>query len=209
MNPPSALLISLLSSAAAGDAPAAAPRVDGVFATEEWTSARREPLQGGGEVLWIARGDRLYIGLRGEGRGIASLCLHAAEDRVDILHASAALGTATYRLRDGVWSLEKGFKWEVRDSPNEGAAANAEAEAFQKTNGWLGSSNHQGSSTWEFEIERPAHGWRLGFNFLAIEPMTTASWPADMGDDCPLVPLAQGNPPPTARFSPERWARID
>lgn len=203
------LALALSSSPAVNPTSADPPRIDGVLTPEEWRSARREALTGGGEVLLVSAGDWLYVGVRGEGRGIASLCL-AAGDRVDILHASAALGTATYRLRDGEWSLERGFRWEVRDSPTAGPASRAESDEFLESHGWLGNSNRQGAPIREFKIKRPVSGgWRLGVNFLALEPVKIASWPAKMTDDCALVRLAQGDPPAKARFAPERWAKID
>ncbi len=205
----SSVLVLLFSAPAVGDPPpAATPRIDGVLAPEEWKSARREPLLGGGEVALLAAGEWLYVGLRGEGRGIASLCL-AGDERIDILHASAALGTATYRPSASGWRLERGFTWEMRDSPASGPATPEQAEAFSRSHGWLGKANRHGSSTWEFKIKRPAGGWRLGVNFLTVEPLAIASWPGSMADDCALVRMAQGDPPPAARFAPERWSKID
>jgi hypothetical protein len=70
--------------------------LDGVISTGE-QQGQALALAGGGR-LWLARTpDGLYVGIKPGDVGMAHVCV-AIDDRVNVLHSSASLGTATYTV---------------------------------------------------------------------------------------------------------------
>lgn len=181
------------------------PVIDGRLGGREWSGARREPLLGGGEVSLLSRGEFLYVSVRGPGKGLASLCV-AKGKSVRILHASAALGDATFERWGDVWMKRKGFVWTLREAPHGGPSDEAKADALARS-GWLSNASAHGSPDREFQIlARDVEA--IGVTFLATDTMTVSSWPSSMNDDCRRAKIAQGYLPDTARFEPATWARI-
>lgn len=183
----------------------AAPAIDGKIDEAEWAGAATYPLEGGGEVRLLPRGDFLYVAVRGSTPGLASLCA-AGADTVRILHASAAIGEARYEWRAGVWTRTADFEWRLRDSPRTGPPA---PEAYQQAllaAGWIANPSAAGAPVREFQIRRAGVD-AIGVTFLRTsEPMSLAFWPRTMSDDCRTnMRIAQGYVPETAAFDPAQW----
>jgi hypothetical protein len=182
---------------------ASTPRIDGVLDEEEWKGARREKLAGGGELRILRQGDDIFVALSAAHPGIASFCL-ADGDHVEILHASAALGTAVYKRDDGGWRQIEEFDWKVR----EGAPETAKQEYLEER-GWLANSSNSASLVREYRIRKGGGDRRLAVVFLHTdEPMSVARWPDTVSDDCASVRLAQGYALESTRFDPSGWARL-
>jgi hypothetical protein len=189
-----------LASAAFGASP---PLIDGLLDEEEWKSAPRQKLSGGGELRMLRVGDDLYLAVSAANPGIASFCI-ADGNRVEILHASAALGTAVYERGDGGWRQLEGFDWKVR----EGAPEDSKKD-YLHSRGWLANSSRQASLVREYRITNAGGDRRLAVVFLHTdEPMSVARWPDSVDDDCASVRLAQGYSLEATRFDPSRWARL-
>ena len=163
------------------------------------------PLTGGGQVTINRSGDFVNVSVRGPRAGLASLCL-ADDSRVRILHASAAVGEASYE-RDGErWVLKGGFDWKLRDSPKTGPPAREAVDAFLSSTGWTANPSHSGSPQRDFRIRLTGRAQFLAVTFLATsEPMAISYWPATLEDDCRAIKIAQGYLPETARFDSSRW----
>ncbi len=167
------------------------------------TKPVRLELSGGGEAQLLRNGDNLHVTVRAAKSGLASLCI-GDEDRVEILHASAALGTAVYEREGEAWRLRKPFQWSARQ-----AASAEEKEGHFQSAGWLAGASNAGSPVREFVIRINDHRKNIGLVFLHTqEPMTAAFAPLGMADDCRAVKLLQGNTADTARFAPETWMKV-
>jgi hypothetical protein len=185
-----------------------APVIDGRIGDQEWSASRREPLAGGGgEVQLLARGEFLYVAVRGPRSGLASLCV-AKGKSVRILHASAAIGDAIFERWGDVWMKRKDFEWTLRDSPRmTPVTQQARTETLGKA-GWIANASAAGSTEREFQILLKDVE-SVGVTFLATsEPMLVSYWPSTMSDDCRTVKIPQGYLPDRARFDPASWQRV-
>jgi hypothetical protein len=212
-----ALLIAALAAATA--ASVTPPTIDGIITREEWAGARHEPLIGGGEVLLLRAGSDLYVAVSGTRPGYPSLCVGDAA-HVEVLHASAALGTVSYTRTSGAktpdagqpspWRLRGGpFEWRLRDTPDPVPTLLADREAFFAQTRWLSTASRAGASTREFRIALGRTRQFLGVVYLSTEAMETAYWPASMNDGCRDLELVRGAAPETLRLDPSRWSRIE
>ncbi len=179
------------------------PQLDGAIGADEWKGAQSHALKGGGEVLLLQRGEVLYVAVRGEKRGIASLCVGDA-DRVSVLHASAALGTAEYaREKDG-WRRRANFKYEVREAATEEARAKHLAEWA-----WLSNPSRAGTPVREFAIELTPERRFLSVAFVTFDGGDAiAYWPETVRDDCAALRLGQGWAEESQTFAPATWYRL-
>jgi hypothetical protein len=167
------------------------------------------PLTGGGEVT-ISKGSEFFeVAVKGPAAGLASLCL-ADDKTVRILHASAAVGEATYERDGDRWVLRTNFEWKLRDSRQAGPPTEAQSQAFLESAGWTANPSNRGDVSRNFRIRLSDRTRFLGVTFLTTsEPMAVSHWPDAMDDDCRAVKIAQGYLPATARFRPETWHRIN
>src|SRR5438876_8565068 len=127
---------TLLAGLAATAASLSPPKVDGVIGPKEWSGARREKLTGGGEVLLLRAGSDLYVAVIGVRPGYPTLCV-GDFGHVEVLHASAALGSVSYTRTNTRWLRGKPFEWCVRDVPKPSSVLLAERESFLTEYRWL------------------------------------------------------------------------
>ncbi len=196
----------------AGSAAAAAsllpPTVDGVIGPKEWSGARREKLTDGGEVFLLRARADLYIAVIGMRSGYPSLCVGDLE-HVQVLHASAALGSVSYTRTNTRWLRDKPFEWRVRDVPKPTSALLAERESFLAEYRWLSTASRAGAPAREFRIALDPQRRFLGVVFLSTDTMQAAYWPASMNDGCRNLELLRGDAPEELELDPSRWNRID
>lgn len=166
-----------------------------------------QPLAGGGEVSLQQQGDVLHVTVTGPRAGLASLCV-ADDRRVRILHASAAVGEATYERSGDTWALTSKFDFTLRDT-RTGPPAEPQRSDYFSSMGWVANASRAGDPKREFRLRlTDAIRW-LGVTFFTTdEPMAVSSWPASMNDDCRAVRVAQGFLPETAVFRPDTWHRL-
>ena len=165
-----------------------------------------QPLGGGGEVTFRESGGELLVTVTGPRAGLASLCV-GDEARVRILHASAAVGEATYERSGDTWTLKAKFDFKLRDG-RTGSPTTQERDDYFKTMGWVANASRTGDVKREFRV-RLSDVRFLGVTFLTTdEPMTVSHWPVSMEDDCRAVRIAQGYLPETAQFRPATWHRV-
>lgn len=198
----------LIAGVAAASEPLPPPTIDGVLGPQEWSGARREKLVGGGEVLLLRAGTDLYVAVIGPNPGFPSLCIGDSR-RVDVLHASAALGSVSYTPSETQWSRGKPFEWRVREVAGPAAALLAAREAFLAEYRWLSTASRAGSPTREFRILPGPERRFLGVVFLSTDTMEAAYWPPSMSDGCRNPALLRGDAPDTLQLDPTQWHRIE
>ena len=179
--------------------------IDGILGKDEWSGARHIALDAGGEAWVLQKGDELWVAMKGAKNGFPTLCVGNSK-RVELLHASAALGTAIYERESDTWKRRQDFTWSVRDSPRTTAA---QKDDFLQSAGWLGNASNQSAPIREFVVRLNPDRTRIAIAFLHTdEPMTAAVAPKTLEDDCRSVRLLQGFTPETAHFAPETWLEV-
>jgi len=152
-------------------------------------------------------GDDLRVTVTGPRAGLASLCV-GDESRVRILHASAAVGEATYERSGDRWILKAGFDFKLRDT-RTGPPSDADRTLYLSTMGWVANASRTGDPVRVFTVRLSEPIRFVGITFLATdEPMAMSHWPASMDDDCRALKIAQGYLPDSALFRPMSWHRL-
>jgi hypothetical protein len=184
---------------------AAAPKVDGSIASEEWKDAAHVMLNGGGEAYLKHDGTFLYIAMKAPRNGIGSLC-SLDGNHIVVLHASAALGTAEF---DSDGKLTRGFTWTNRDT-GQSEAAMAERKTFLEDEKWFANSTPP-PPTSEREYQILIDGRReipmtLAFmSFAGSDDFKMHVWPAKLADACADMRLARGSTDVELAFDPRQW----
>jgi hypothetical protein len=165
------------------------------------------PMIGGGDVTLRQGRDDLRVTVTGPRAGLASLCV-GDESRVRILHASAAVGEATYERSGERWVLKSGFEFKLRDTPKS-APSEADRTQYLSSLGWVANASRAGDPIRTFLVRLSERVRFVGITFLTTgDPMAISHWPASMDDDCRAMKIAQGYLPDSAQFRPAGWHRI-
>lgn len=139
------------------------------------------------------------------GRRIASLYLLQG-DRLLVMHASAALGTAIYERRGERWHLVRGFQFACR---GQGPSC---WEGFARAEGW--SANvAEGGADRRFEVAASLAAPGTPFTVVSLDPFSTPDAPrvsacaGTIGDILDTA-LQAGEPPAELTVDPRGWPRV-
>lgn len=187
---------------------------DGQLTDAEWKSSQRTGLGEAGRISVLEDEAGVRVALAAGNDGIASLFVFDGE-RVHVLHASAALGTAVF-VRDsgGHWRNTQDFTWEARQ-PDDAAAC----EAFRAKHGWLANvtpprPGQQHGGDREFVVDlahfRKSEPLRIAAGYLHLrkDAFSVDAWPANVQDAVTSIPLHQGVVAGDYAFTPERWHAV-
>jgi hypothetical protein len=156
--------------------------------------------------VWLRReGGFLHVAVMGPATGFPTLFVGTG-DRVEVLHASAALGEVAYLRQGEAWIRQGAFDWQVRDRDVSEATLAAERSAFLAAHGWLAHASRRGAPVRTFRLRLRPDRRLLAVVFLATETMTPSWWPATLQDDCRNLPLLRGETPDTLHFAPSQWS---
>jgi hypothetical protein len=208
------LLTSITALTAAGAM--AVPRggaidLDGRMDEAEWRDATVH--EASGITLRLRHdGEDLYLGIVAERPGFASVCI-AGTDTVDVLHASAALGSIRYARQGADWTTEATrFDFGMRNRELS-ESARAERRAYLAEHGWVATTFGMGGGTvQELRIggSRLAEMSAIAVAFFIPEgdSGTVVGWPETLaaGDGCIDERLVRGEVPSRLSFDPSRWA---
>jgi len=212
-----ATAVLVLLGVAAEQTPVIIPRanavvIDGRVEVAEWSAARREGSSPSGlQVRLQHDGTALYVAVESPADGFTSLCL-GTSDRVQVLHASAALGAVDYRRTGGPWAPDQAlFVYGMRD-PSMTEVAVAERQAYFAQNGWVASTARMGGDrVQEFKIDMTRIATRLAVAYYVTAGTgSVLTWPQTMSanDGCAALPLVRGTVTGGLTFDPSRWAPI-
>jgi hypothetical protein len=190
----------------------ATPKIDGVITSKEWKDAVRVPLgSGGGHAMLQHNGTYLFIALVGRRAGIGSLCT-MNKDEVQVLHASAARGTASFKRDGDKWTNTRPFTWTNRDT-GDTPEAMADRKKFLDAEGWFANAQPQGSVKREYQIRIAGRGeipLALGFmGFIRKGEFDLASWPDKLPDGCGELDLSGGFTDREYTFDPSTWGMAE
>ncbi|HEX6165087.1 MAG TPA: hypothetical protein VFZ31_17095 [Vicinamibacterales bacterium] len=186
--------------------------IDGKADVAEWSNAVRGASSPSGlQVRLQHDGTALYIAVEAPADGFTSLCL-GTSDRVQVLHASAALGAVDYRRTGGPWAPDQAlFVYGMRD-PSMTEAAISQRQAYFTQNGWVASTASMGGHrVQEFKIDMTRIATRLAIAFYSTTGTgSVLTWPDSVSanDGCASLPLVRGTVTGGLTFDPSRWAPI-
>lgn len=153
--------------------------LDGTILPDEWEAAVIEPFADGSELLLMQDGEFLYVGIRANEAGtIAGNVFIQRGDEIQILHSSAALGTAIYRKGEENWQQVQDFTWRCRSTGNTETAL-AERAEFLAEEGWLAANGLMGTpNELEYQIKIPVQDFHLAVVYIkSSPPYDKVSWP--------------------------------
>ncbi|TFH09328.1 MAG: hypothetical protein E4H08_05975 [Candidatus Atribacteria bacterium] len=183
-----------------------APILDGVLSDGEWDDAL--VLQLADDTFLHAKhaDGFLYLGVKTDRSAeVVGNIYILRDDAIDILHASYALGPASYRLVEGAWVLESPFVWSCRTLGFSSSAV-FERQMFLEANGWLATVVKLGDTAhMEYQIAMDDGPMCMLFRFdVHADTQDVFSWPLDT-----VVGIEPGQPlPQQAGFQPETWCEV-
>lgn len=193
--------------AVAGTAPL--PVIDGRVSQNEWKGSRHYAMAGGGEVYLLHRSDALYVAVVGPEPGFPTLCV-GNDVSIEVLHASAALGSVRYVRQGDHWVSEaRQFAYFLRQDAQGNQASPEARAAFFGSNGWVSTSSRSHERVREFRLRARPGRVSIAIAFLAIPSMRTYHWPSGADDGCLDPRLLQGHVPAGLDFRPSGWMRIE
>ena len=182
--------------------------IDGTIAPGEWDNAVVETFADDSELLMMYSDGYLYLGIRANTSEMVVGNIHINYgDEISILHASAALGTATFRKEMDYWHQVQRFNWCCR-STGISESAQAELDALLENEHWLATNSRIGTpNEIEYQIQIEHETLRIAVNYIKVsEPNTKIPWPVGLDDDC--IRPTPGGLPDQMYFSPDKWAAI-
>jgi hypothetical protein len=181
----------------------AIPVIDGTISPGEWQDARVEYFFEDSELFLMRSEDYWYIGIRADTRDliVVNIFIARGED-INILHASAALGTASYQKEADKWLLTREFTWFCRDT-SDSPEARAEREAFLMAEGWVATNSYIGNpNEMEFQVKREEDALPLAVTFIVVPGNSPTFWPTGLQD---ATSRSLDELPERINFTPDEW----
>ena len=195
------------------------PVLDGVMLAAEWSDAARWEFIGGDGVYVKRDSVFLYLGLRAQKGGFASISISKG-DTIRILHSSTATLTALYeRGVSGDWHLAHAFEsvdgaWDPGSPrPRPDAEAEELKQQHLSTYSWLASTVSFGNPN-EMEFQISLGLIEPGQSFISVVfyqhngDVQFAHAPPGLSDGSLNQGLVRGGSPETLDFRPESWALL-
>lgn len=175
----------------------AAPVIDGVLDPDEWTQAATFTMSDGAQLRAMYHGQSLYLAVGGEEIGAVNVVL-GTDEEIQILHSSAALGSALYQPGEGQWQLTHGFSWCCRDRNLD-----TERQSLLDEEGWQANIGFAGDpGVVEYQIDFPWQGSAMVVSSIRSEG-DFGVWPASLSTEAQLQLF--GAPPDTRSYDTATW----
>jgi len=192
--------------------------IDGRMGDGEWSDGLQVEFIGGAILKIKQDGQYLYLYIKGETPGVASLGIHA-RGSTEILHASAGLITAKYVQEGERWRQIEPFRSEKQDAVNRQANHPASMAKNLEVYGWCATilpraipPDFDTSLATEYKIsldllENGASSLSVAFfQRTARRPLAYA--PAGLADDSLNTSMVKGTNHEYLDFRPDTWMRL-
>jgi len=193
--------------------------LDGVMSADEWSDAARWEFTGG-EGVYVKRDSvYLYVGLRAQKGGFASIAISKG-NTVRILHSSTATITALYEGDDsGNWHLARAFEsvdgtWDAGSPrPRPDSEAEGLKQEHLSTYSWLASTVSSGTPN-EMEFQVSLDLIERGQSYMSVVlyqhqgDVRFAHSPPGLSDGSMNQELVRGGSPATLNFRPDSWTLL-
>ncbi len=166
----------------------------------------------GSNLSFLQDGSFMKINVSSEPLYVASLCL-ATENKVYILHASAALGMMSYALEGGKWSAGQEFSWAMRDTAMS-AEVVSQRSTYLDQNMWAATTMSMGTRG-QIEFVVNLNLIESDTFFIAAglmtesDPKQIVSLPQQAAQGCGALSLVAGRPENSYPFDPTSWYQIN
>ena len=177
------------------------PEIDGILTPGEWTEATIMPMSDGASLYLQHTDETLYVAVAGDEVGAVNVII-GTESEVQILHSSAALGSARYVPGTSTWSLDRGFSWCCRRGSTDSARATLFAEE-----GWDANIGYAGDpGIVEYAIAIPWADAAMAVSSIRRDD-DTGFFPSGLTAEAQSQLL--GVPPAENVFNTDEWARLE
>ena len=155
----------------------------------------------------------IKVALKSEKLYVASLCVCIGENKIMVMHASAALGDLTYTYQQNKhWVTDDKFVWAVRENDMTPETIEKRKQYFDDR-GWIGSTMSMGNDgETEFLIDRKLFGNQslsLAIGLMTEgDPENIIGIPKNDASDCAAHALVSGDPESSYRFDTSGWLKI-
>ncbi len=188
--------------------------IDGRLSEGEWDRAATQRLPDGTLIRLQHDGRHVFLGIAAAQQGFPSLCV-AQGETVRILHASAALGSVTYKRSAQEWTTgDTEFVYGMRNTALT-EEARAERSEYLSRQGWLASTYRMSEGrVYELQISLAllpeTSTLAVAYFVPAGDSGSVRAWPESLvpGDGCADDKLVRGYVPPKLRFEPKPWAAL-
>ena len=182
--------------------------IDGTIGSDEWRGAVQSKFPGGKSLKFKHNDNFLYIAIKGNMGGFASIALLENEN-IKILHSSTRLITATYVKKENFWLLDQEFQSLPNAKRNEPVIEERQLDQF----GWSANLVSQGSPK-ETELKIKLTKFInselkisiVFFQFRAQEKY--AHMPASLNDGSLDRSLIEGGKVGKLKFDPNSWLTL-
>lgn len=184
----------------------AAPTIDGVIRLDEWNDAVETKFSDGTALKLKRDSGFIYLAFHGATEGFPSVCVTRG-DTTRILHASAALASATFTGRDAQRTLNAPFAFALRT-----AETGAVLRAYLDANRWVSSNNAMHKTDREMAIATSLFDPlqpRIAVGFYRASDESSVSLPVTLVDGCTATRTVQGwLPTDPVTFKFDEWLRL-
>jgi hypothetical protein len=127
-------------------------KIDGIMEKEEWGNAINQEFIGGEGILFQHDTEFLYLGIRGEKGGFASVCV-LYEDSIYVFHSSMGLITAKYVREESRWLQTLEFRSEIQHKIGKVENTDDKMKLSLKEYGWFANIiTHGNTNEIEYKI---------------------------------------------------------
>ena len=187
-------------------------KIDGILEKEEWLNAIKQEFIGGESILFQHDSKFLYLGIRGEKGGFASVCV-LYEDTIYVCHTSMGLITAKYVREKNQWVQTHEFRSETQHEIGELQNIDDKMKLSLKEYGWFANTLNYGNTN-EKEYKISLNKFKKSSTSISIVfyqhsgKIQFAHAPSDLSDGSMNSELVRGGNVKYLSFNPNSWLKI-
>ena len=167
------MFLASVGCASTGEKPV--PEIDGRIGTDEWRAAETYPLPDGGVLRLQRIRNDLYVAVSTRGAGFPTIFI-GNEERVSVLHASAAQASVDYSRSGSAWTAASSkFEYTLRQEPSGAQASESVRRDFLDHHGWLSTSDRGHGPDREFIVKLGPQRRFLAISVLGLPSMNVTS----------------------------------
>lgn len=188
-------------------------KLDG-FIDEDEISTFHEKIDFHSQTIFFSKQDDLLrISIDSEKIYVANVCI-AYKDRIDVFHASAALGKISYQKNEDLWITEEEFDWELRESAVTEETIELRKKYFLANN-WVATTMSMGEegetefyfNTSNYEDSQPIY---IAVGLMpASNPESIIGFPENSASSCADHSLVSGNMKDQYPFEVKNWFPLE
>jgi len=187
-------------------------KIDGIMEKEEWLDAAEQEFIGGKTILLQRDSKFLYLGIRGEKGGFASVCVLRG-DTIDVYHSSMGLITAKYVKENSKWVQVHEFRSEAQSRIGKLKNLEEKMELSIKEYGWFANTLQNGNTD-EKEYIISLNNFRTNSISVSVVffqhagKIQFAHAPAGLSDGSMISDMVRGGNIKHLNFDPSTWMKI-